>query len=436
MCDEQGLQGTDKVAAIDTAHDTVRGSCAPCVRPCHNTAPPNPLTHRPCVSAGIAVFPSPSLTVSVAGGTILSARGVCATAPVARPASSGRLSSAAARPRRRRREKGRAPVSARADEGPKLSEEECGWRGAAERPPAEWEVSGGEDGGRERSRRRHAPDALMAGDPATRRPGDPATRRPGDPATRLNYTLGTLGGACQPPSRHDPGTRPRTPHRGGDIRPNPVQPSRRGHLRFLPLRRVRDTSAPNPHADLPHLYRNCAPGERPHATPCAPHRARPPRGARRTARVRAGRRTCRSMEGPSRTCTHAHHRRGGAPGVLRTTGTSARLRSVNGPMRRRRRWRGLRRRDSDGRLRRRAARRRPACAQPARRRWRGEGGPLHRPRPARCATRVVRLARARGRLKPRMPPVTTPGRRREADWCERGSDRRQNRPSGQWRQGD
>ena len=130
------------------------------------------------------MFPSPSLTVSVAGGTILSARGVCATAPVARPASSGRLSSAAARPRRRRREKGRAPVSARADEGPKLSEEECGWRGAAERPPAEWEVSGGEDGGRERSRRRHAPDALMAGDPATRRPGDPATRRPGDPATR------------------------------------------------------------------------------------------------------------------------------------------------------------------------------------------------------------------------------------------------------------
>ena len=130
------------------------------------------------------MFPSPSLTVSVAGGTILSARGVCATAPVARPASSGRLSSAAARPRRRRREKGRAPVSARADEGPKLSEEECGWRGAAERPPAAREGSGGQAGGRERSRRRHAPDALMAGDPATRRPGDPATRRPGDPATR------------------------------------------------------------------------------------------------------------------------------------------------------------------------------------------------------------------------------------------------------------
>ena len=62
-------------------------------------------------------------------------------------------------------------------------------------------------------------------------------------------------------------------------------------------------------------------------------------------------------------------------------------------------------------------------------------GPVRRPRPARCATRSVAPMGARGRPKLRLPPVTT----RPAAGCgmrETGSDRRQKRPSGQWRQGD
>ena len=105
---------------------------------------------------------------------------VCASAPVGRPASSGSESSAAARTGRKRRATGRRPAAVRAAEEPKLSEEEAG-RPLSERRP-EAEGSGGEAGGRARSR---DAGALMTGrahsmgDPATRRPGDPATRRPG-----------------------------------------------------------------------------------------------------------------------------------------------------------------------------------------------------------------------------------------------------------------
>ena len=60
---------------------------------------------------------------------------------------------------------------------------------------------------------------------------------------------------------------------------------------------------------------------------------------------------------------------------------------------------------------------------------------LRRLRLARCAPRGVRPAGARGRLRPRLAPVTTRpatgGGMRGA-----GSDRRQKRSSGQWRQGD
>ena len=184
------------------------------------------------------------------------------------------------------------------------------------------------------------------GDPATRRPGDPATRRPGDPATRLNYTLGTLGGGCQPPARHrhDPGTRSHAPHGGGDIRPNPVQPSRHDHLPCL-RRRVRRTrtSARNPHASLPYLYRSSAPGERPRATPCAP-------GAALGAGARG------TPDSPSRgtTITDSHSRTPPRWRRARTPGAAP-------------------------------------CAGP----W-----------PARCATRVAPPARAQARLRPRMPPVT------------------------------
>ena len=175
--------------------------------------------------------------------------------------------------------------------------------------------------------RRRVPDRLMPatrrpGDPATRRPGDPATRRPGDPATRLNYTLGTLDGGCQPPTRHrhDPGSRFPTPYSGGDIRPNPVQPSRHDHLPCL-RRRVRRTrtSARNPRASLPHLYRNCAPGERPRATPCAP-------GAALGAGARG------TPDSPSRgtTITDSHSRtpplwrRARTPGAAPTGGANGR----------------------------------------------------------------------------------------------------------------
>ena len=222
-----------------------------------------------------------------------------------RPAKSGRESSAAARTGRSRRttEPARAATPRCAEAGSKLS----GVSGP-ERRPAEQEDSGGEANGREWS---HDADA----DWATRRPGDPATRRPGDPATRLNYTLGTLGGACQPPSRHrhDPESRFPTLYSGGDIRPNPVQPSRHDHLPCL-RRRVRRTrtSARNPHASLPHLYRNSAPGERPRATPCAPHRAR--RGDRRQAPHRARRAPAPACA--RRTLPRAHRRRGRVGGVV------------------------------------------------------------------------------------------------------------------------
>ena len=220
------------------------------------------------------------------------------------------------------------------------------------------------------------PATRRPGDPATRRPGDPATRRPGDPATQLNYTLGTLGGACQPPSRHDPGSRSHTPHRGGDIRPNPVQPSRHDHLPCL-RRRVRRTrtSARNPRASLPHLYRNCAPGERPRATPCAPHRVRPVR-VPSTARCAARRRwrgLCRRDSGGRLRAAEQLE----APGTVPTGGTSGRC-AGNDAKRR-----------PCGRLRESGPS--PACAwsaPPRPRRWRGEGGPLRR-----LAAGAMRLAR-------------------------------------------
>ena len=42
----------DNVAAIDTAHETVRGACAPCIRARQNTALPDPLTHPAMRASG------------------------------------------------------------------------------------------------------------------------------------------------------------------------------------------------------------------------------------------------------------------------------------------------------------------------------------------------------------------------------------------------
>ena len=68
---------------------------------------------------------------------------VCAAAPVANTASSGRHSSAGSRPRRRRRTAGRAPARARAADGSWQWEEEAGRRDAV-RPSVRREDSGGE----------------------------------------------------------------------------------------------------------------------------------------------------------------------------------------------------------------------------------------------------------------------------------------------------
>ena len=195
-------------------------TAVPSVAVMRGAATPVPPTEN-SVSLPVAVKPLPDGSVKVTE----SARNwivpvVCAAASTEKPASNGRESSAAARTGRSRRtaEPAYAATPLGAEAGSNLS----GVSGP-ESSPAEEQDSGGDASGRKRL---HAEDADRAtrrpGDPATRRPGDPATRRPGDPATRLNYTLGTLGGACQPPSRHDPGSRFPTPYSGGDIRPNPV----------------------------------------------------------------------------------------------------------------------------------------------------------------------------------------------------------------------
>ena len=118
---------------------------------------------------------------------------------------------------------------------------------------------------------------------------------------------------------------------------------------------------------------------------------------RRSARVRAGRRTRRPVERPSRTRTHVHHRGGGArghparpppaarTGVARAAMPSAVRAAGFASPDRARRAHGRPPRPVDG-----AVRAAP-CAGP----W-----------PARCATRVAPPARAQARLRPRMPPVT------------------------------
>ena len=76
------------------------------------------------------------------------------------------------------------------------------------------------------------------------------------------------------------------------------------------------------------------------------------------------------------------------------------------------------------------------------RRWRGDGALLStnaapcEGRGRRDAPRALLRLRGFGGDPARMPPVTSPAGVAGADWCERGSDRRQNRPPGQWRQGD
>ena len=191
-----------------------------------------------------------------------------------------------------------------------------------------------------------------------------------------------------------------------------------------PVRRRAHRTGRGPRAALTarHGHGGCAPTFR------RPRRVPPGAGAvhaalGRSARVRAGRRTRRSVEGQSRSCTHAHHRCGGAPGVLGTGRTQVNLRSVDGPMRRPAAWAwavpaGLRRASerrpktpgavptggtNEGCARSDARRRpcgrlresgpSPACAwsaPPRPRRWRGEGGPLRRlaagaMRSARCS---------------------------------------------------
>ena len=118
---------------------------------------------------------------------------VCAATWGARPARSGRHSSAAARAGRSVsvRATMRVPAAARREEGSGLSEAECprlvgrGRQRAAECRPVEEEDSGGEASGRERSHGEDAGGAIRrSGDPAIRRSGDPAIRRSGDPAIR------------------------------------------------------------------------------------------------------------------------------------------------------------------------------------------------------------------------------------------------------------
>ena len=140
---------------------------------------------------------SPSVTVGI---STLSVGTVCAAASVASPKSSGRHSSPAARPRRRRRAVEREPAATRAGERSKLLEEEAGRR-VSERRPADAEDSGGEASGREQSLAEDAGDAIRrSGDPAIRRSGDPAIRRSGDPAIRRSgdYSEGSPLSACQP----------------------------------------------------------------------------------------------------------------------------------------------------------------------------------------------------------------------------------------------
>ena len=118
------------------------------------------------------------------------------------------------------------------------------------------------------------------GDPATRRPGDPATRRPGDPATRRPGLIILSGHSTVLVNPHrdmtpGPGSQPRTAVVTSvqTLCNRPVMTI--SHFSVRRVRRTR-TSARNPRASPPHLYWNSAPGERPRATPCAPHRAWPP----------------------------------------------------------------------------------------------------------------------------------------------------------------
>ena len=62
-------------------------------------------------------------------------------------------------------------------------------------------------------------------------------------------------------------------------------------------------------------------------------------------------------------------------------------------------------------------------------------GPLAQARGWRDARRALPGRRGLGGGSARLPPVTAPAGVAGADWCERGSDRRQKRPPGQWRQG-
>ena len=224
------------------------------------------------------------------------------------------------------------------------------------------------------TRRPGDPATRRPGDPATRRPGDPATRRPGDPATRRPGDPATRRPGLIILSGHSAAVV--NPQRDIDMTPGLVPTPRTEVVTSVqtlcnrsvmaisdsPVRRVRRTrtSAPSPlsasriNTGIAHPakdpVRPCAhrtdhPGARStHGTgrrvrPIFRRTCRAPPGAGavhaelgRSERVLAGRRTRRCMKGPSRSCTHTD-RCGGAFGVLGTGGTSARVRSVVGPMR-------------------------------------------------------------------------------------------------------
>ena len=290
------------------------------------------------------------------------------------------------------------------------------------------------------TRRPGDPATRRPGDPATRRPGDPATRRPGDPATRRPGDPATRRPGLIILSGHSAAVV--NPNRDIDMTPGPGPTPRTAVVTSVqtlcnrPVMTISHVSegesgarARPPGIPVP-AFRICTGIAHPAKDPVRRRAHR----VRRSARVRAGRRTRRPVERPSRTRTHAHHRCGGArgrparpppaarTGVARAAMPSAvRAAGFASPDRARRAHGRLPRAPADG------AERAPA---------RDLRGPLAQARGRRDALRAAFGQRGLGGGSARLPPVTAPAGVAGADWCERGSDRRPKRPSGQWRQGD